>query len=63
MEAGTIYFLQGASWLHEVEEELLSFPNGAHDDICDVISYAVKIVIEDKKQNFSLSGLVRTKRR
>lgn len=63
MEAGTVYFLQGASWLHEVEEELLSFPNGAHDDICDVISYAVKIVIEDKKQNFSLSGLVRTKRR
>ena len=63
MEAGTVYFLQGASWLHEVEEELLSFPNGAHDDICDVISYAVKIVIEDRKQNFSLSGLVRTKRR
>lgn len=63
MEAGTIYFLQGASWLHEVEEELLSFPNGAHDDQVDVLSYACKIVIEDRKQNFSLSGLVRTKRR
>lgn len=63
MEAGTIYFIQGASWLHEVEEELLSFPNGAHDDIVDVLSYSVKIVIEDRKQNFSLSGLVRTKRR
>lgn len=63
MEAGTIYFIQGASWLHEFEEELLSFPNGAHDDQVDVLSYACKIVIEDRKQNFSLSGLVRTKRR
>lgn len=63
MEAGTIYFIQGASWLHEFEEELLSFPNGAHDDQVDVLSYACKIIIEDKRQNFSLSGLVRTKRR
>lgn len=63
MEAGTVYFLQGASWLHDLEEELLSFPNGAHDDQTDVLSYACKIVIEDRKQNFSLSGLARTKRR
>lgn len=65
MEAGTIYFVQGAHWLHDVEEELLSFPNGAHDDIVDVLSYAVMSVIEDNMQldNFSLSSIATTKNR
>ena len=32
LSAGTVYFLSGASWLHDLEDELLSFPNGTHDD-------------------------------
>jgi predicted phage terminase large subunit-like protein len=40
MEAGQIYFPDGAEWLGEFEHELLSFPHGAHDDQVDVLSYA-----------------------
>ena len=40
-EAGAVYHLEGAHWLNELEAELLAFPNGAHDDQTDVISYAV----------------------
>lgn len=41
MEAGDVYFKQGASWLVEVERELMSFPVGHHDDIVDAIGYGV----------------------
>lgn len=34
------YFRFGAHWLTEWEEELLHFPNGAHDDQVDTYSYA-----------------------
>lgn len=34
------YFRFGAHWLNEWEEELLHFPNGAHDDEVDTFSYA-----------------------
>ena len=44
MEAGTVYFLQGASWLGDYEDELLVFPNGEYDDQVDVTSYAGIIV-------------------
>lgn len=40
-EAGMMYHLQGGHWVNELEAELLAFPNGAHDDQVDVISYAV----------------------
>jgi predicted phage terminase large subunit-like protein len=40
MEAGQIFFPDGAEWLGEFEHELLSFPHGAHDDQVDVLSYA-----------------------
>ena len=40
-ESGTVYHLEGAHWLNDLEAELLAFPNGAHDDQVDVISYAV----------------------
>jgi predicted phage terminase large subunit-like protein len=40
MEAGQIYFPDGAVWLGEMEHELLSFPRGTHDDMVDVLSYA-----------------------
>lgn len=39
-EAGTVYLPQGASWLGEYEQELLTFPNAKHDDQVDVTSMA-----------------------
>ena len=44
MGAGKIYFLRGIPNLEKMEDELLSFPNGAHDDLVDMISYAAKLV-------------------
>lgn len=35
------------SWLHELETELLGFPNAAHDDMVDITSMAVKVVIDN----------------
>src|SRR5262249_51358934 len=32
MEAGTIYFREGAPWLPDLEEEVLTFDMAAHDD-------------------------------
>ena len=37
---GRIYHLENSTWLHNFEEELMLFPNAAHDDQVDVISYA-----------------------
>lgn len=39
-EAGQVFFPQRSHWLHEYEQELLSFPNGPHDDQVDVTSAA-----------------------
>lgn len=47
MEAGTIFFRQGALWITDLEDELLSFPTSAHDDQVDVLSYAVQLVINN----------------
>ncbi len=52
MEAGTIYFMSGTQWLHTFEEELLSFPNGAHDDQVDVLSYAISVLISSQCDSF-----------
>jgi predicted phage terminase large subunit-like protein len=38
--AGRIYFPERAPWLGEFEDELLTFPVGAHDDQVDCLSYA-----------------------
>jgi predicted phage terminase large subunit-like protein len=40
-EAGQIIFHRGAPWLPDLEAELLSFPNGLHDDQVDSISQAL----------------------
>lgn len=39
-EAHTIYHLANASWLHDLESELVNFPNSKHDDQVDCIAYA-----------------------
>jgi predicted phage terminase large subunit-like protein len=40
MEAGMVYFPIDAVWLDDLETELSLFPNGAHDDQVDALSYA-----------------------
>ena len=42
-ESGAFYHLEGAPWRKDLEAELMAFPNGAHDDQVDVISYAAFI--------------------
>jgi predicted phage terminase large subunit-like protein len=36
---GQLLLLQGAPWEDDARREMLSFPNGLHDDIVDTISY------------------------
>ena len=40
-ENGMVYHREAAPWLDTLERELLTFPNGAHDDQVDTIAYAV----------------------
>ena len=58
MEAGCVYFLKGIQGLDDFENELLSFPKGAHDDCVDVLSYAVSQILSYSP--FDLSTLIRT---
>ncbi len=39
-ELGTVYHRLNAPWLGDFEDELLEFPNGAHDDQVDTASFA-----------------------
>ena len=45
-EAGCIYHRKGAPWLDDFEDELLTFPNGAHDDQVDAAAYAARMLPE-----------------
>jgi predicted phage terminase large subunit-like protein len=40
MEAGMMFFPINATWLDDLETELALFPNAAHDDQVDALSYA-----------------------
>jgi predicted phage terminase large subunit-like protein len=39
-EAGLVYFPRDAIWLTELENELVTFPHGEHDDQVDCVTYA-----------------------
>lgn len=43
-EAGKVYHREGAPWLTDLEDELLSFPRGKHDDQVDTLSIAGELV-------------------
>lgn len=43
-ESGKVYFSKSLSSLDEIENELLNFPNGKHDDIVDALAYAVSMI-------------------
>lgn len=47
-EAGCVRFRPGAEWLDDLENELLQFPNGAHDDQVDSISQFLNYMEERK---------------
>ncbi len=47
MAEGRVYFraYPRAEWLEDLEEELASFPSGAHDDQVDALSYAAQELV------------------
>lgn len=45
---GLIYHPRNVEWLGDLEQELLEFPKGKHDDIVDCISYAAILAEEDR---------------
>ena len=50
--AKKIYFCQELAFLSELEEELLTFPRGSHDDIIDALSYLQNYTFKrDMKKN------------
>lgn len=40
-ESGKVFLPKNAVWLMDFTDEMTSFPNGAHDDICDATSQAL----------------------
>ncbi len=44
VDNNVVYFPKRAPWLTEWEEELLQFPNSAHDDQVDTLAYAVQLL-------------------
>jgi predicted phage terminase large subunit-like protein len=42
-KAGTVMFAKGASYLGELESELLAFPKSLHDDLIDALAYQDQI--------------------
>lgn len=45
-EQGKVCFRSGASYLSDLEHELLGFPNAAHDDQVDTVSYACAVAFK-----------------
>lgn len=46
LQQGRVYFPEQASWRNDVEQELLRFPAGVHDDIVDALAWAVRTAME-----------------
>jgi predicted phage terminase large subunit-like protein len=47
VDQGRVWVPQGASWVPDFLDELAAFPNGAHDDQCDVLGYAARVAAAD----------------
>jgi len=45
MQLGKVYFPDDAPWKHEMQQELLSFPGGKHDDQVDALAWAVRLTL------------------
>ena len=40
IQQGKVFFPRHAPWLHTLTTEMLQFPAGTHDDLCDCLAYA-----------------------
>ncbi|PZR80339.1 MAG: hypothetical protein DLM65_08500 [Candidatus Aeolococcus gillhamiae] len=49
MEGAGVFFRAGAPYLGDLEAELLRFPAGRHDDMVDVLSYAIAEVTQRRR--------------
>ena len=53
IEAGHVYLPKSAAWLGEFLTELLSFPNGRHDDQVDSVSQFLRWLQDDALNQIS----------
>ena len=53
-ERGNIHLVRGA-WINEFLDELCSFPEGSHDDMCDACSGAFTKLVEGKERKFAVN--------
>lgn len=51
MEHGGVWFPRDASWLPELQRELLAFPVGEHDDQVDALAYAAAAMSETRSSH------------
>lgn len=42
-KAGAIWFPKGTPWVNDLENELMSFPHGLHDDVIDALAYIEQV--------------------
>ena len=57
-EAGRVYFLSNANKIQELHDQLMEFPNGAHDDMVDALVYAVRMLLVDGATQAKVSDFV-----
>ena len=55
---GTVWFKTGAVWLTEIENELLSYPHGARDDVIDALAYMEQLSSEPYEYRTRYGGEV-----
>lgn len=53
---GKVWHRGEQGWLTDLEDELLSFPSGAHDDQVDCVSYGARLAGEDAILNADIEG-------
>ena len=56
---GTVWFKAGAHWLEKLENELLAYPHGEHDDVIDALAYMEQIThdpFERVNKNYYIGG-------
>ncbi|MGB9852944.1 MAG: phage terminase large subunit [Candidatus Kapaibacteriota bacterium] len=44
IDSGKVFFRRDTSWLEEFERELVSFPDGNHDDQVDALAYIMQLI-------------------
>jgi predicted phage terminase large subunit-like protein len=57
-EAGLVYHLAGAAWRSDFEDEIVTFPNAAHDDRTDAAGSCGRVSMEDRALRLGMADLV-----